>query len=176
MPTKPLTAKQDAWIGVWLTNGFNPVEAYQTVYNAQNMQPATVRKETQKVIDAPAIQARLQELREADPNLPIPVVNRPVHTVAISLNHAKPTTKPDKAWLLAEAVDLLTLAKHTGNLAQVRSSLELIGKITGDLVDRKEMRVVRNWADLTDQEIDALAAGELIEAEIVDAEEQSDDE
>ena len=72
------------------------------------------------------------------------------------------------AWLLNEAVDLLILAKHTANLAQVRSALELIGKITGDLVDRKELRVVRSWADLTDAEVDALAAGETIDATIGD--------
>ena len=76
--------------------------------------------------------------------------------------------KTDKAWLLSEAVDLLNLAKHTANLAQVRSTLELIGKITGDLVDRKELRVVRSWADLTDAEVDALAAGETIDATISD--------
>jgi hypothetical protein len=96
----------------------------------------------------------------------VPVATDHPRPVALPLP-SKPD-RPDKAWLLAEAVDLLILAKHTGNLAQVRSALELIGKITGDLVDRKELRVVRSWADLTDAEVDALAAGETIDATISD--------
>ena len=161
-----LTAKQEAFTQAWLTNGFNAVLAYQTVYNSSNMQPATIRKEAVRVLQTPAIQCRIEQARAGNPLVPVPAAIHSPRAVALPLP-SKPE-KSDKAWLLSEAVDLLILAKHTGNLAQVRSALELIGKITGDLVDRKELRVVRSWSDLTDAEVDALAAGETIDATISD--------
>ena len=165
-PDRPLTAKQEAFTQAWLTNGFNAVLAYQTAYNSSNMQPATIRKEAVRVLQTPAIQFRIEQARAGNPLVPVPVATHHPRPVALPLP-SKPE-KPDKAWLLSEAVDLLILAKHTANLAQVRSALELIGKITGDLVDRKELRVVRSWSDLTDAEVDALAAGETIDATISD--------
>jgi hypothetical protein len=165
-PDRPLTAKQEAFTQAWLTNGFSAVLAYQTAYNSSNMQPATIRKEAVRVLQTPAIQLRIEQDRAGNPLVPVPVATHDPRPAVRDLP-SKPE-KPDKVWLLSEAVDLLILAKHTGNLAQVRSALELIGKITGDLVDRKELRVVRSWSDLTDAEVDALAAGETIDATISD--------
>ncbi len=165
-PDRPLTAKQEAFTQAWLTNGYNAVLAYQTAYNSSNMQPATIRKEAVRVLQTPAIQRRIEQARAGNPLVPVPVATHDPRPVLLALP-SKPD-RPDKAWLLNEAVDLLILAKHTANLAQVRSALELIGKITGDLVDRKELRVVRSWADLTDAEVAALAAGETIDATISD--------
>jgi len=165
MTNKVLTPKQDAFIGVWLTNGHDAVEAYRAVYNAHAMNQWNTRREAQSVIDAPAVQARIQELRDANPNIPVPVVVR-----TLDPNQPLPDLpdKPDKQWLLKSAVDLWRMSKHSGNLGQIKAALELIGKITGDLVDRKELRVVRTWADLTDAEVNALAAGETIDAEIIE--------
>jgi hypothetical protein len=165
-PDRPLTPKQEAFTQAWLTNGFNAVLAYQTAYNSSNMQPATIRKEAVRVLQTPAIQRRIEQARAGNPLVPVPVPTHDPRPTVLPLP-SRPE-KPDKVWLLSEAVDLLILAKHTGNLAQVRSALELIGKITGDLVDRKELRVVRSWADLTDAEVAALAAGETIDATISD--------
>jgi hypothetical protein len=165
-PDRPLTAKQEAFTQAWLTNGFNAVLAYQTAYNSSNMQPATIRKEAVRVLQTPGIQRRIAEARGENPLVPVPVATHDPRPVLAPLQ-VRPS-KPDKTWLLGEAVDLLILAKHTANLAQVRSALELIGKITGDLVDRKELRIVRSWSDLTDAEVDALAAGETIDATITD--------
>lgn len=136
------------------------------VYNSSNMQPATICKEAVRVLQTPAILRRIEQARAGNPLVPVPVATHDPRPVLLPLP-SKPD-RPDKAWLLAEAVDLLILAKHTANLAQVRSALELIGKITGDLVDRKELRVVRSWSDLTDAEVDALAAGETIDATVSD--------
>jgi len=170
---KPLTPKQDAWIARWLTNGFNPVDAYMTVYNATNMNAHAVRREADKVISAPAVQARLQELRQGNPLVPVATVVRPQHVI---LPPADKPAKPDKEWLLNATMDVWRMALQTGNLGQAKSALELIGKITGDLVDRKETRVVRTWSDLSDAEVDALAAGEVIDATISAPDEQSDGE
>ena len=167
MKTRTLTPKQDAFIGVWLTNGYNAMEAYRTAYNAGKMNVFNTTREANAVMASPAVTARLQELREADPTIPDP-------TELATTTHKAPTPlpdvpdKPDKAWLLKSAVHLWRLSTHTGNLGQIKAALELIGKITGDLVDRKELRVVRTWADLSDAEVAALAAGETIEGEIVD--------
>lgn len=166
-PPKPLTPKQEAWVKAWLTNGYNAVLAYQTAYNTLNMQPHPIRREAQRVIDAPSVAARLKELREADPSIPEPTVILPPARIEPQPMEDIPD-KADKQWLLSEAVKLVQLAKRTGNLNAVRSGLELVGKITGDLVDRKELRVVRTWSDLSDAEIDALAAGETIDATISD--------
>ena len=166
---KPLTPKQEAWVNAWLTNGFNAVDAYLTAYNATRMAPAVVRNEAEKVLSAPAVQLRLKELRAENPLVPAAVVNRPQHVI---LPPADKPAKPDKEWLLNAALDVWRMALQTGNLGQAKSTLELIGKLTGDLVDRKELRVVRSWADLSDAEVDALASGEAIDAEIIEEEQE----
>ena len=174
---KTLTPKQDAWLAQWIANGFNAVNAYIAVYNATNMQPAAIRREAERVLNFPAVQTRIQELRQDNPLVPVTLT---VPNPLTQTNTTRPAVtrpdKPDKQWLLEASMDVWYAAVQTGNLGQAKSALELIGKITGDLVDRKELRVVRSWADLTDAEVDALAAGETIEAEIIEDAQSNDEE
>lgn len=167
-PLRALTPKQDAFISVWLTNGYNVTEAYRAAYNTANMNNFNTRREANLVLKSPSVMARIEELRQADPNIPEPQALEVFSTNRVPTALPDLPDKPDKAWLLQKAVQLWQMSTHTGNLGQIKAALELIGKITGDLVDRKELRVVRTWADLSDAEVAALAAGETIDGEIAD--------
>lgn len=170
LPPRPLTPKQEAYLARWLANGFDALEAYRHTYNTTNMRPAAMRVEANKVIRTEPVQRRLAELRAADPSIPMPTVEQPL---AVQILPPRPA-KADKAWLLDSAMQIWEAAHRSGNLGQAKGALELIGKLTGDLVDRKELRVVRSWQDLTDAEINALAAGEAIDAEISDTEDTTE--
>ena len=65
-----------------------------------------------------------------------------------------------KDWLLREAMRSYNLAIRDGQAGASKNLLELIGKLSGILVERKELRVIRSLSDLTDEELEAVIASD----------------
>jgi phage terminase small subunit len=67
-------------------------------------------------------------------------------------------TRITKEYLIEQANDILLKAKANGAWAAARGANELLAKLTGHLVERRDMRMIRSFADLTDEEIAALVS------------------
>ena len=63
-----------------------------------------------------------------------------------------------KPWLIAEAMRTYNAAMRAGQAGAAKNCLELFAKLTGILVERKELRVIRSIEDLTDEELSAIVA------------------
>ena len=51
-------------------------------------------------------------------------------------------------------------AKANGAWAAARGGNELLAKLTGHLVERRDLRVIRQMEDLTDDELEVLAGAD----------------
>jgi hypothetical protein len=67
-------------------------------------------------------------------------------------------TKITKEYLIEQANDILLKAKANGAWAAARGANELLAKLNGHLVEKRDMRMIRSFADLTDEEIAALVS------------------
>lgn len=67
-------------------------------------------------------------------------------------------TSVTKGWLINEAVRVARKAEMEGRYTAARGTLELLARLHGFIIDRKDMRMVRSFADLSDEEIAALVA------------------
>jgi hypothetical protein len=56
-------------------------------------------------------------------------------------------------------------AMRAGQAGAAKNCLELIAKLTGILVERKELRVIRSIEDLTDDELSAIVASDRSDGE-----------
>ena len=65
-----------------------------------------------------------------------------------------------KPWLIAEAMRTYNAAMRAGQAGAAKNALELIAKLTGILVERKELCVIRSLSDLTDEELEAVIASD----------------
>ena len=65
-----------------------------------------------------------------------------------------------RKFLEREALEALVSAKRDRSHAAVRGIIELLAKMSGNLVERREIREIKDWADLTEAELAALAAME----------------
>ena len=61
-----------------------------------------------------------------------------------------------KPWLIGEAMRAYNAAMRAGQAGAAKNCLELFAKLTGILVERKELRVIRSIEDLTDEELSAI--------------------
>ena len=61
-----------------------------------------------------------------------------------------------KPWLIGEAMRAYNAAMRAGQASAAKNCLELFAKLTGILVERKELRVIRSIEDLTDEELSAI--------------------
>jgi hypothetical protein len=66
-------------------------------------------------------------------------------------------TQISKAYLINQANDIMLKAKANGAWSAAKSANELLAKLTGHIVERRDMRVIRSYEDLTDEELLALA-------------------
>ena len=64
--------------------------------------------------------------------------------------------------LQSTRADIMPALKATraGQPGAAKAALELIAKLTGILVERKELRVIRSIEDLTDEELSAIVASD----------------
>ena|ERR1039458_1721467 len=87
---------------------------------------------------------------------------------AVSAGKAKLTeqTAITKAWVVKEAVETYRHARGLDQPAAARGNLELIARLHGYIVERKDVRKITSFQDLTDEELAALIAeGERQEVE-----------
>jgi hypothetical protein len=82
---------------------------------------------------------------------------------------ARLQTQSARIWSnsLLDPYYMAPLAKASEAWAAARSANELLAKLTGHLVERREMRVIRGLADLTDEELRALTTEEIILDELL---------
>jgi hypothetical protein len=66
----------------------------------------------------------------------------------------------NKPWLVERAIETYNEATRAGQPGAAKAALELIAKLTGILVERKELRVIRSIEDLTDEELSAIVASD----------------
>jgi len=151
-----LTAKQAKFVELFLTNGENRSKAYRdSGYKCSSEQTAYVGGS--KLLRNGKVLDKILAIK-AD-------------SIAKKHNQAK-RISIDEQWLLAEYIDTIQLAKDDKQYNVVKASLDSIGKLTGLMVDRKELAVsgeVSHLASLDTQSLmNALTQAqqpEAIEAE-----------
>jgi hypothetical protein len=77
----------------------------------------------------------------------------------------------NKTWLLTESMRAYNQSMRAGQPGAAKNLLELMGKLTGILVERKELRVVRSVEDLSDEELAAITGSKTIEGSVVESDE-----
>src|SRR5256885_1236040 len=65
MAEKQLTAKQQAFVQAYLTNGRNAAAAYRAAYKADRMSPAAVRVEASRLLARPNVALMVRAVAEA---------------------------------------------------------------------------------------------------------------
>jgi phage terminase small subunit len=71
--------------------------------------------------------------------------------------------KITKNYLIEHANDIMLKAKANGAWSAAKGANELLAKLTGHIIERRDMRVIRSVQDLTDEELAAVAATALPE-------------
>jgi phage terminase small subunit len=151
MAERPLTAKQEAFVRAYLSNGRNASAAYREAYKADGMSEASVNVEAWKLLQHPKIAPRLEEVidRAAEKT------NASAERVLSELTKMAfydpadlvrtPIQKPEDIALLPEHVRRSIvgwgwdkMGNFTLKLADKRGSLELIGRHLGMFKDRLE--------------------------------------
>jgi phage terminase small subunit len=89
-------------------------------------------------------------------------MSKPEIRAALQAAQASVTTKTKitKDYLVEQANDIMLKAKANGAWAAARGANELLAKLTGHLVERRDLRVIRSFEDLSDEELQLLAGGE----------------
>jgi phage terminase small subunit len=86
-------------------------------------------------------------------------LTKPEVKAALQAAQASVTTKTKitKDYLVEQANDIMLKAKANGAWAAARGANELLAKLTGHLVERRDLRVIRSFEDLTEEELQQLA-------------------
>ena len=66
-----------------------------------------------------------------------------------------------KDYLIGQANDIMLKAKANGAWSAAKGANELLAKLTGHIIERRDMRVIRSVKDLTDEELATLASVQL---------------
>jgi hypothetical protein len=70
-------------------------------------------------------------------------------------------TAVTKDWVIKEAIRTYQRSHELDNPAAARSSLEFIGRLHNYIVEpMRTVRIIKNWGDLSDEEVAALAQGD----------------
>jgi phage terminase small subunit len=86
-------------------------------------------------------------------------LRKPEIKAALQAAHAVVTTKVKitKDYLIEQANDIMLKAKANRAWAAARGANELLAKLTGHLVERRDLRVIRSFEDLSEEELQVLA-------------------
>jgi phage terminase small subunit len=76
--------------------------------------------------------------------------------IAFGLKAKSAETKITKTWVVQRAVAAVDAATDAQAHSAVLRGIELLAKLHGHLIERRDVRSVRSWADLTDEELEAL--------------------
>ena len=77
--------------------------------------------------------------------------------VTAMLSARTESARVSKEWLIDKTKEVLTATVGTKSHNATLRGIELLAKLTGNLIERRETRRVTNWADLTDEEVRNLA-------------------
>jgi hypothetical protein len=140
-----LTEKQSAFADAFNSNGGDATAAYRAIYDCRRMNPASVRAAASYLARHPGVSILIAAVKEAG-KLPAVMSENPADV--------------SKPWLIQQAMRTYNEAVRAGQPGAAKNALELIGKLTGILVERKELRVIRSIEDLTDEELSAIVASD----------------
>jgi phage terminase small subunit len=75
------------------------------------------------------------------------------------------TSKITRDWLVKETRSILEAARQDKAHSAAFRGAELLAKLTGNLIERRETRQVTDWSDLSEEELRALAAADQARVE-----------
>jgi len=179
MAKDPLTVKQRAFVNAYLSNGQNATAAYRAVYGTRG-EPATAAVNAQTLLKntkiAPILAAATAKA-EASTARAIEKFAMTKEVIATNLarlssydvrgafewTNGKITIKdsdklPDDLAFAITAVEVRDNGTIKLTFADKRAAHMDLAKLQGHIVDRKDVRRVKSFEDLTDEEVDALAA------------------
>ena len=139
-----LTEKQRKFVTEYLRNGKNAGAAYRAAY-ATRASDGAARVEASKLLRHPKIVPILAEAERQAAE----AIRSSVHGYAMS--KAELQSRLTAAFLEAQA------AKHWTGMGRLG---ELLSRLGGYVVETRNVRVIRSVADLTDEELEALAAAD----------------
>lgn len=147
---KPLTPKQNAF-ALLIIDGIDPLDAFKQCYDTKSMNPTTIRANALQLAGHPGV----CELTGGSA-----IVKVQPAELAISVDPVDLT----KAWLLRQGMETYVEARKAGQPSAAKAALELLAKISGHLIERKDVRFIRTVDDLSDEELEAiLKSGKMIE-------------
>jgi phage terminase small subunit len=65
-------------------------------------------------------------------------------------------TEITKEWVVREAVETYRQARQLNQIAAARATLDLLARLHGHIVEKRDVRVIRDVSDLSDEELAAL--------------------
>ena len=148
-----LTVKQAAFVEAYLSNGRNATAAYRTAYAADGMNDAAVGLEAHRLLRNPKIAPRVA-LAQAQTEARLATVaqecgitkeriSRELQTIALA-------SRADlEAWSAAGVI---------ARVGDKRQALLDLAKLHGYVIEKRDVRVIKDVSDLTDDELAALEA------------------
>ncbi|NIT14580.1 MAG: terminase small subunit [Candidatus Dadabacteria bacterium] len=112
-----LTPKQEKFIEQYLEIG-NASDAYRSAYKTDNMSDKTVWEAASRLLDNSKVSARLDEIRA-----------KAAHKLDITVEY-----------LVQQMHDACEMAANQGNAAAYGQNLERLSKLTGNWVDKQEVK------------------------------------
>jgi phage terminase small subunit len=124
-----------------LAGGESATEAHASAGYTRN------RKTASQLRHRPDVSGRVEELLAERAEIQAKATVRAVEVVAVA-----------KADIVRMLLDDRKAARERGQIPAAIRAAETIARVLGHMVERKDVRVVRRLADLTDAELDALLA------------------
>jgi phage terminase small subunit len=89
-------------------------------------------------------------------------LRKPEIKAAVQATQAAAITdiKITRNYLVEQANDIMLKAKANRAWSAARGANELLAKLTGHIVERRDLRVIRSFDDLTEEELQALVDSE----------------
>ena len=144
----PLTPKQARFVEAYLTNGRNAAAAYRAAYSTK-ASPKHAGNEGLKLLRHPVIAREVADSdRKANAKL-----------AAVAERHA--VTKERISAELASIA--FAAAPEQVPVKDKRAALMDLAKLHGHIVEKRETRQVRDWSDLSEEELRSLAAADAEE-------------
>lgn len=146
---KALTERQKEFLTLYVSNGNDPAEAYRIAYKS-NGKPQVLYQEGRKVLRHPLVQEALN-----------PVIvsweNKRAELVKIYA--------ADKANLVQFCMQIINRDKAIGGklptINERLKAVDTVANLMGYKSETRNLRIVRSISDLSDAELQAIAAGQL---------------
>jgi hypothetical protein len=68
------------------------------------------------------------------------------------------TTEVTKEWVVREAIETYRQARELNQMATARATLDLLARLHGHIVEKRDVRVIKDVEQLSDEELTALEA------------------